>query len=125
MLASFVAVLALASQPEPALSELGIEVEAGGLTELSTKVRSRTDSKCILDRPAVTLCVVGAGGEVYQFTEPGHPAHPSGYFLGYAKRDGTVQLEERGWTATDEDHQAEKFFEEAQQAEIKPEALRP
>lgn len=102
---------------DPAVSELGIKVGAGGLMELKGKVTSREDAACREARSDVTLCVIGDGGEVYQFTEEGHPAHPSGYFLGYAERDGTIQLEERGWTASED---ASAFFAGARKAEPKP-----
>lgn len=105
---------------EPTVSELGIEVGPSGLAELKSKVRGREDASCQSPRQAVILCVIGAGGEVYQFTETGHPAHPSGYFLGFAERDGTWQLEERGWTAQDDEDAAQRFFTRARSAEPAP-----
>ena len=105
---------------EPAVSELGINVSSSGLFELKSKVTGRSDASCLTPRDLVTLCVIGDGQEVYQFTEADHPAHPSGYFLGYAKRDGQFQLEERGWTAAVSEDAAATFFARSRLADIQP-----
>ncbi|NNU15075.1 hypothetical protein HK107_01895 [Parvularcula sp. ZS-1/3] len=115
-----IAILAMAAVPKPDVSELGIEVSAPGLLELKSKVVGRPDSACRMARPRVTQCIIGEGSEIYQFTEDGHKAHPTGYFLGYAERDGVLQLEERGWTASDKARVAASFFAKSRRAKPAP-----
>ena len=109
--------LALSGQPD--VSELGIRVGSSGLGELKAKVTGREDAACSEARENVTLCTIGEGFEVYQFTEEGHPAHPSGYYRGFVMSGGEQRLEERGWTAIDTDSPS-TFFAASQQAKTQP-----
>jgi len=96
--------------PVPDLLEHDVAAEADRITLLMDNIQSRGDYHCHAMASPATMCHLENGRELYAFTEPGNMAHPSALFRGFVLTDdGTPQLQERGWSAGDEDA-ARQFF---------------
>lgn len=99
-----------ASGPIPDLKDLSLRSGPAGLSELRSKVEAREDAHCHAMARRAIMCHVANGREIYTFTEDGAPAHPSALFRGFVvANDGTLQLQERGWSGAD-NAAAQAFF---------------
>lgn len=97
--------------PIPDVQDLSLRSNAAGLAELKSKVEGREDAHCHAMASRAVMCHVANGREVYTFTEDGALAHPSALFRGFVvTEDGSVQLQERGWSAAGDVASAQAFY---------------
>ncbi len=79
-----------------------ISVRPGSLDELQMKVSGRSDIVSSKREDKVIHYVIENGKSTYYFTEPGHIAHPSAMFRGWAKRsNGQSGFDQRAWSSSD------------------------
>jgi len=98
------------SEPIPDLRELNLRMSGEAIATLKQDVEARKGANCQAMASPATLCDAANGREVYMFTEDGIRAHPSVIFRGFVVGDdGVAQLQERGWSAA-EDDAAQRFF---------------
>jgi quercetin dioxygenase-like cupin family protein len=80
------------------------------ITTLMDNIDSRGDFHCHPMARRAVKCFADSARELYVFTEPGDPAHPSALFRGFvAGANGVPILKEAGWSAVDEET-AKVFF---------------
>lgn len=95
--------------PIPDISDLTLRSSPEGLAQLLEKVRGRPDADCRHMASPTLICHIAGGRELYVFTEPGSMEHPSALFRGFVMSEDGPQLQERGWSAVD-DELAQRFF---------------
>ena len=96
--------------PIPDVQDLSLRSDPEGLAELRAKVEGRPDAHCHAMASPAVMCHVEGGRELYAFTEDGALAHPSALFRGFVTgEDGVPQLQERGWSAAQDDD-AQRFY---------------
>ena len=92
------------SGPVPDEQKFEFGVPSEQVTTLMDNIESRSDYHCHAMAHPATMCHLDSGRELYVFTEPGAPSHPSALFRGFVQdENGTPVLKETGWSAVDED----------------------